>query len=148
MKKSLKILCALAFLATIPGAHAQGNDQPVVNPYGSAFEGEGVEIEMAQFVAKNKAGIRDVLLVMRGANAFNAGIDGKTLRYEAVPTANGVDYRRDGKTAMAVRNMVDGASGQIQVYLDGKTIPVGQDRSRSRDVQPLHLLTAAQGGGN
>lgn len=127
---SLLVLAGFAMAETV-----------VVNPYGKYLEGEDVEVEMAQFAGKNADGLYDVLLKMRGAAAFNAGIDGKTIKYRAVHGGSGVDYQLNGKTRMMMRQN-NGAS-IFQVFLDGRTISVNEVKTRSQEVRPLHLLTAS-----
>jgi len=117
----------------------------VVNPYGKYLEGEDVEIEMAHFAAKNANGLYDVLLKMRGAAAFNAGIDGKTIKYTAVPGGSGADYQLNGKTRMTMRQ--NNGTSQYQVFLDGRGIAISEVRARSQEVRPLHLLTASTENG-
>ncbi|MFZ6874331.1 hypothetical protein ACO0LF_19915 [Undibacterium sp. Di27W] len=117
----------------------------VMNPYGKYLEGEDVEVEVAQFAAKNTDGLYDVLLKMRGAAAFNAGIDGKTIKYRAVPGGSGVDYQVNGKTRMTMRQN-NGAS-YFQVFLDGRGISIAEVKARSQEVRPLHLLTASTESG-
>lgn len=117
-------------------------DTAVVNPYGKFFEGEEVEVEMAQFAEKNANGLYDVLLKMTGAAAFKEGIDGKTIRYQAVPGGTGVNYQINGKTRMMTRRANEDTWSTTQVFLDGKTITVSELKAQSKEVQPLHLLTA------
>jgi len=118
----------------------------VLNPYGRALEGDGVEMEFAQFAKKNKDGLYDALIKMTGANAFAGGIDGATLRYEALPANSGINYRRNGQVVMTVRTVGGGWSSQ-QVFLDGKTLAVHENKDRSKEVRPLHLLSAWEDSG-
>jgi len=142
MKKLRTFLTALAMIALANTVLA--DDPPIVNPYGKFLEGDGVEVEMAQFATKNKAGLNDVLLKITGANAFNAGIDGKTLKYQAVHGGTGVDYQFEGKTRMISRPRYGDSWPVFQVFLDGKTITLNEDKGRSKEIRPLHLLTASQ----
>ena len=142
MKKLKIFLTALAIIAVSNGVLADA--PPIVNPYGKLLEGDGVEVEMAQFATKNKDGLNDVLLKITGANAFNAGIDGKTLKYQAVHGGTGIDYQFEGKTRMIVRQPYGDSWSVIQVFLDGKTITLNEDKVQSKEVRPLHLLTASQ----
>lgn len=128
-------------LFAVPHAFA-GGAEPVVNPYGIFLEGDGVEIEMALYAAKNADGMHDVLLKMTGPQAFNAGIDGKTIKYIAVPGGTGVDYQVAGKTRLIARNPWGNSWSVMEVFLDGKTIAVHENKAKSKDVRPLHLLTA------
>jgi hypothetical protein len=139
----MRFIQSILFAAcvTIPGLAAA--QAPVVNPYGQFLEGDGVEIEMAYFAAKNKDGLYDVLINMRGRKAFNAGIEGKTLKYTAVHGGSGINYQRNGKNIMSVRDSGGYSSGAMEVYLDGETIAVSENRGSSKQVMPLHLLTAS-----
>ena len=115
----------------------------VVNPYGKYLEGEDVEVEMAQFAGRNADGLYDILLKMKGAAAFNAGIDGKTIKYRAVHGGSGVDYQLNGKTRMSLRQNSGGSASSYQVFLDGRTISINEVKAKSQEVRPLHLLTAS-----
>lgn len=119
------------------------SETPIVNPYGQFFEGDGVEIEMAQFAKRNADGLYDVLLRITGKRAFNAGIDGKTLKYVAVHGGTGIDYKLDGKNRMIVRNLYGNSWRVMEVFLDGDTVPVAENKQKSKEVRPLHLLTAS-----
>ncbi|MDD3183336.1 MAG: hypothetical protein PHD48_11120 [Alphaproteobacteria bacterium] len=121
---------------------AMASTAPVMNPYGKFLSGNGLDVEMAQFAKKNKEGLYDVLLKMTGSEAFNAGIDGKTIKYEAVHGGTGIDYKLDGKTRMIVRNPFGDSWSIIQVFFGDKEISLGEDSARSKEVMPLHLLTA------
>jgi len=142
MKKLKMFLTALAMIAVSNTVLADG--PPIVNPYGKFLEGDGVEVEMAQFATKNKDGLNDVLLKITGANAFNAGIDGTTLKYQAVHGGTGIDYQFEGKTRMIVRQPYGDSWSVIQVFLDGKTITLNEDKVRSKEIRPLHLFLASQ----
>ena len=141
MKLLIATFAACMAFALPAMSHAE---TPVVNPYGKFLEGEEVEVEMAQFAAKNADGLYDVLLKMTGAAAFKAGIDGKTLKYQAVHGGSGVDYQAKGKTRMIVRQAYGDSWSVMQVFLDGKTITLSEIKARSKEVQPLHLLTASK----
>ncbi len=132
------IVTTAMFLAMPVAAFAE---TAVVNPYGKFLEGDEVEVEMAQFAARNTEGLYDVLLKMTGAAAFKAGIDGKTIKYQAVPGGTGVDYKVDGKVRMIARQPYGDSWSTMQVFLDGKTVTVSEVKARSKEVQPLHLLT-------
>ena len=112
-----------------------------VNPYGKFLVGDGVEIEMVQVAQKNKSGNHDVLLKMSGANAFNAGVDGKTLRYVAVNGGDGFDYQRGDKTWFLVRRPSGGSWSIIEVFLNGKTIKLREDAEKSKTVQAQKLAS-------
>jgi hypothetical protein len=131
----LTLICATPVFADTP---------PIVNPYGRFYEGDGVEVEVAQFVAKNQHGLQDVLLKITGAHAFNDSIDGKTLKYQAIPGGNGINYQAAGKNRMMLRKGNDDALSVIHVFVDEKVISVSEDKARSKSVMPLHLLTEFQ----
>ena len=82
MKKIKAILTILSILILPTGAFADMKSE--VNPYGKFLAGDGVEVEMAEFAEKNSDGLYDVLLKMTGANAYKEGIDGKTVKCQAV----------------------------------------------------------------
>jgi hypothetical protein len=134
-----------------------------VEPYGKVYVGPAsrdselaliviqkatpsVVAEMAVLKKKNEHGLSDVLLRIRGALADRAGIDGKTLRYKAVPGGTGCDFtfRSSGreKTRMATR--VNGSQTQIQMFFGKETIDVLPDLARSEESRPLALLTEYQ----
>ena len=142
-----KFKAFLAVLLISVAGTALAEDPTIVNPYGTFLEGDGVEVEMAQFKVKNKEGLYDVLLKISGANAFNAGIDGKTFKYHAVHGGTGIDYQRNGKNIMSVRQPYGNSWSTIEAYLDGKTISLTEDKRRSKEVLPLHLLTASKTSG-
>jgi hypothetical protein len=142
--KKIKIITAISILIGVTVAVVMASTKEEVNPYGRFFVGEGVEVEMAEFTEKNKEGLRDVLLKVTGTNAFNAGIDGKTLRYQAVHGGTGIDYKRDGETRMLTRNPYGNWYSVMEVLVDGKTITVQEDVTHSKAVRPLNLLTASE----
>jgi hypothetical protein len=118
-----------------------------LNPYGKFFTGDGVEVEMAQLAQKNKDGAYDVLLKISGANAFDAGIDGKTFRYSAAYGGDGFDYQRGGKTWFLVRRPSGGSWTIVEVFLNGKTIKLREDAAKSKQVMPTQLLAEMPAGG-
>ena len=122
-------------------------DDSVVNPYGKAFVGEGVEIEMALFSKKNKAGLQDVLLKITGGPAHDEGIDGKVIKYTTEPAGTGVNFNFPGNAKeKGYTRMISRASwgdwSFFEVYIGDKTYSVYLDEAKSKDVRPLHLLTA------
>ena len=137
--KILSRLFLLAALFSAPAAFAETT--AVVNPYGTFLQGDDVEVEMAQMVAKNKDGLNDVILKITGASAFDAGIDGKTIKYQATHGGTGIDYKANGKVRMSVRNPYGNSWSMTQVFLNGKTISLHANQAQSKNVQPLHLLT-------
>jgi len=146
MKLSQLILRAAAVWSLcISGAALAADRAPEMIPYGTAYKGNGVEIEMAEFAEKNKNGLNDVLLKIVGQAAFKEGIDGKVIRYTAVHGGTGIDYQVNGNNRMIVRNPYGNSWALVEVYLDGKTIYVRADASASKQVRPLHLLAESLG---
>ena len=142
MKKIKAILTILSILILPTGAFADMKSE--VNPYGKFLAGDGVEVEMAEFAEKNSDGLYDVLLKMTGANAYKEGIDGKTVKCQAVHGGTGVDYKCGGTTRMILRNPYGDWWSIAQVFLDDKAIDVSVDKDKSKEVLPLHLLTASK----
>jgi hypothetical protein len=134
---TLSIITGPVFAADIP------TDEKM-NPYGSLFVGTDVVIEMAQFEEVNEVGLHDVLLKISGPLAYVDGIDGQVLRYQATHGGSGVDYSRNGEIRMSSRSPYDNSWTQTQVFLSTSSIDVGKDTTRSKEVHPLHLLTALQ----
>ncbi len=134
-------------LSTLIASSLFGKSEEKVSPYGRYFEDRSglVSIEMATFDAKNKNGLRDVILIMRGLAAYQEGIDGKAIRYKAVRSGRGFDLRtkKNGKdyTRMISRKSW-GSWDSLTVYLDGQNIPVYENARKSKEVRPLHLRTA------
>ena len=137
------IMCGITFAMTMTVTSAAFAEAPILNPYGQFLEGDGVEVEMAYFAAKNKDGLYDALIKVRGRKAFNAGIDGKTYQYTAVHSGSGVSYQRNGKNILNMSDLKNYSSNSTQVYLDGESISVSENKNNSKDVMPLHLLTAS-----
>ena len=76
---------------------------------------------------------------MTGANAYKEGIDGKTVKCQAVHGGTGVDYKCGGTTRMILRNPYGDWWSLTQVFLDGKTIDVTVDKDKSKEVLPSGL---------
>ncbi len=142
MKSIINLIFSL-FIFMFNSVHAE-ETPPVVNPYGQFLYGDGVEVEVAQLVTKNQDGLNDVLLKITGRQAFNAGIDGKVMLYQAVPGGTGVDYKNNGKTRFLVRNPYGDSWGLMEIFLNGKTILVYENNNKSKEVRPLHLYTEYQ----
>lgn len=130
---------ALAVITAMSPAFAQ-TDKPIVNPYGQFLAGDGLKIEIATYLEKNQNGMNDMLVKITGAAAYEAGIDGKTLRYSAEPAGTGYNLKRDGRNLMSVRSPY-GRWQQIEVYLAGRTYQVTPREEMAERVMPLHLLT-------
>lgn len=113
---------------------------PALNPYGKLLVGDGVEVELAQLAQKNKDGGYDLLMKMTGSRAFEAGIDGKTFRYTAVPAGLGYDHRRADRNWLTLRQLSGGSWSIMETYLNGKTIKLREDAERSKTVKPAQLL--------
>lgn len=142
-----RLFSMMAVIAVLSGAiwplsvHAQSQDKPIVNPYGKYLEGDGLKIEIATYLEKNKDGLNDMLVKVIGAAAYEAGIDSKTLRYTAVPAGTGYNLQRNGRNLLSVRSPY-GRWQQIEVYLAGRTYHVVANDGLAENVRPLHLLTA------
>jgi hypothetical protein len=122
-------------------------DQSEVNPYGMFFEGDGVSVEMATFTAKNTDDLHDVILKITGHAAAQAGIDGKAIKYSAVPAGTGTNFtfEKDGETrTRMVTRQSWGSWSFFEVFLNGETFKVYKNNDKSKEVAPLHLLTAAK----
>lgn len=139
MKSIIKLLLSITLLSS-QLVQAQ-ETEPVVNPYGQFLYGDGIEVEVAHLASKNADGLNDVLLKITGRQAFNAGIDGKVLLYQAVHGGTGIDYKNKGKTRLIVRNPYGDSWSLMQVFLNGKTILVYENSNKSKEVRPLHLHT-------
>lgn len=136
---------ALAVITAAAPAHAQ-NSKPVVNPYGQYLAGDGLKLEIATYLEKNQHGLNDMLVRVTGAAAYEAGIDGKTLRYSAEPAGTGYNLKREGRNLLSVRSSY-GRWQQVEVYLAGRTYQVTAREDMAERVMPLHLLTDYQQGG-
>lgn len=130
---------ALVVITAMSPAYAQ-TDKPIVNPYGQFLAGDGLKLEIATYLEKNQHGMNDMLVKITGAAAYEAGIDGKTLRYSAEPAGTGYNLKRDGRNLMSVRSPY-GRWQQIEVYLAGRTYQVAPREEMAERVMPLHLLT-------
>jgi hypothetical protein len=126
------------------------NQNPVeINPYGRAFKGTGIIVEMAIFTEKNESGLNDVLLKITGTDAYSEGIDGKVLRYRAVHAGIGVDFQIDidGKpiTRMLSRDS-SGNWGHCEVLIGNRSHHVYLDEELSKQVLPPFLLNTYKCG--
>jgi hypothetical protein len=145
-KTTLATAAAIAFAAAVVPVHAQQKEKAVVNPYGQYLAGDGLKIEIATYLEKNQHGLNDMLVKVTGAGAYEAGIDGKTLRYSAEPASTGYNLKRDGRNLLSVRSPY-GRWQQIEVYLAGRTYQVTPREDMADNVRPLHLLTDYQQNG-
>lgn len=153
MRRLVAALClalTAAACATTPakaGAPAASAVAPELNPYGKAFTGDGVTVEMAMFAQKNADGLYDVLLKMTGPEAFNEGLDGKVIKYVARPGGTGVDFvtQVDGRDYVRMLSRQSWGSWTFfEVYLGNKSLKVYQDEKASKAVKPAELLAAFQ----
>ncbi len=139
-----------------------GKQDEEVNPYGQVFVGPAtsdielalitaqhaapaLSAEVAEFNEKNSHGLNDVLIKLSGSAAYQAGIDGKVVRYFTVPAGRGqtFDYWSAGREK--TRMTSESPWGQwtlAQLYLNGKCVNVRLDNARSQEARPQHLLTA------
>jgi hypothetical protein len=142
-KTTLATAAAIAFATAVAPVYAQQKEKAVVNPYGQYLAGDGLKIEIATYLEKNQHGLNDMLVKVTGAGAYEAGIDGKTLRYAAEPMGTGYVLKRDGRNLLAVRSPY-GRWQQIEMYLAGRTYQVIAYENMADAVQPLHLLMEYQ----
>lgn len=132
------------FIAASAWAQNEATKAPglKVNPYGKFFTDadHDLEVEMAIIEGKNADGLQDVLLKITGAAAYTEGIDGKVLRYRAVPAGTGTNfvYVENGKplTRLTARE------GTYEIIVADQTFKVFADGNKAKEVRPLHLLTA------
>lgn len=138
------ILRLILFALVVAWPAARAAEELKVNPYGKFFTGSGVEIEFAQLTAESKNGLKDVLLRIKGAEAFDAGIDGQVIRYTAVNGGNGVDYQyknEDGDTRTRFISRKSGYGGDTyEVFFGNKTIRVTNDEKKAKEVKPAEML--------
>jgi len=117
-----------------------------VNPYGLALSSlpAGLEVEIAYFKKKNKNNLYDVLMKITGEAAYNAGIDGKVMRYHVNHSGSGYafSYKKDGaeRNRMITRSdsWLNGKS--YELYFGNKTFKLYPNKNSST-VRPLHLLS-------
>ncbi|VAX26742.1 hypothetical protein MNBD_NITROSPIRAE01-251 [hydrothermal vent metagenome] len=144
MRRFVVFIVATIFVSS--SAYA-GDKAAIVSPYGKFLSDSSgfVQVELATFEEKNERGQRDVILKMKGFGPYEAGIDGKAIRYKTVPAGKGFDFRyeKDGKwlTRMTTRE-VWGRWQSLEIYLDGTTYHVAVQAHESKRVRPLHLLNA------
>jgi hypothetical protein len=133
-----------------------------VNPHGQIFVGpahsllesslltkDGAQapnqVEIALLEEKNSHGLRDALIQIFGQAAASAGIEGKVIRYSAVPSGTGVDFRYfssgEERTLLSTREPWGGWS-LMQLHLNGASIPISLHPRGTSEARPLHLLTA------
>lgn len=130
-----------ALLLSLTAFAAMAGD--ILNPYGKFLYGDSLEVEMATFNEKNEHGLNDVLIRVRGAAAYDAGIDGMTYRYKTIPAGTGFNIQKpDGSNLMIVRSRGGwfGSWNQAQMFLNGKTFDLWMNESAANDVNVLHLL--------
>ena len=135
----------LLSLALGAAALAHAADEIKVNPYGKFFSGDGLEVEFAQVMGENKAGLKDALVRIKGAEAFDAGVDGQVVYLTAANGGRGVDYQfknEDGDTRnrMSMRKTGYDNGESWEVYFGMKTIKLKYDEKKSKDVKPADML--------
>jgi hypothetical protein len=115
----------------------------IMNPYGKVFAGEGIKIECAYFKEKNKSGLYDVLIRVRGKAAVDEGIEGKVMHLVATPGGTGVDYtyKANGKTLNRMSQRKNWNYESWEIYVSNESKKVFPDETLSSDFKPLHLLT-------
>ena len=127
--------------AAVTAQPAPADKKAEVNPYGQAFAGSGVTVEMALFTAENPEHLHDVLLKITGGPAYQEGIDGKIMKYAAVHGGTGVDFQYgDGTHTRMLSREAWGSWTFFEVYLDGKTFKVYPDENLAKKIKPLKFL--------
>jgi hypothetical protein len=118
-----------------------------VSPYGKVYDGNGVTVEMATFVDKNSAGQNDVLLRIQGAPAFEAGIDGKVIRYFTKPGYGGgtdFTYKENGQEPVRMILRTSHEGDHVRVFLkNDQAFDVKVNPKRSKALCPAALEKAA-----
>ncbi len=119
-----------------------------VNPYGIKFNSDpsGLEVELAVLTQPDKNGLQDILLKISGAAAYEAGIDGKVIRYKAVNGGSGIHYQYEQAGHPLNRATLPDNAGweQLNLYLGNQTYTLSINKKESSAVFPLHLYSAAQ----
>lgn len=135
-----KYFLAFLFFLSFQTTQLSAAEKAEINPYGQMLIGDGVSVEIATFAEKNKDGLYDVLMKITGGPAFEAGIDGKVIKYTAEPAGTGYNLKFGDRNRISVRSPW-GAWTQVELYLNGKTHYLAKDSVQSSNVRPLHLLT-------
>ncbi|MBL7544793.1 MAG: hypothetical protein JNL11_13330 [Bdellovibrionaceae bacterium] len=153
LAKKIFLFIITSFIFTMPAiswGQSSGKSESSkqkINPYGKYFKGEGLEVEMAVFTEKNSHNLHDAIIKISGELAVAEGIDGKCLKYKAVPAGTGVDFKyqvkKDHRSRMGTRQSW-GNWSFFEVYLQGKTIKVSFDETKSKEVKPLDLWAQSQ----
>jgi hypothetical protein len=127
-------------------AKAEANSKGAlnVNPYGKYFTSseKDISVEMALIEGKNEDGLQDALLKITGAEAHNEGIDGKVLRYKAVPAGTGTNFnfQKNGKEATRMLSRDSwGSWKNFELNVNGKNFKVSSDSAKSKEVKPSQL---------
>jgi hypothetical protein len=127
-------------------AEATSKDALSVNPYGKYFTSseKDITVEMVLIDGKNEDGLQDALLKITGAEAHNEGIDGKVLRYKAVPAGTGTNfnYQKNGKEATRMLSRDSwGSWKNFELFVNGKSFKVYGDSAKSKEVKPSQLAS-------
>ncbi len=91
----LRVIFLSLLSLILPLQDISAGDVGKVNPYGKFLsDSRGlIEIEMATLETKNTYDLHDVLIKVTGLPAFQHGIDGKVLKYAAVPAGSGFNLQ-------------------------------------------------------
>ncbi|MBL4606548.1 MAG: hypothetical protein JKY01_01800 [Pseudomonadales bacterium] len=117
-----------------------------INPYGISLTDStsGLEVEIAYFNEKNADGLYDVLMRISGEAAFNAGVDGKVIRYTV--KNSGLGYAFSFKKGDSERNRMTTRNNNwlfgksYDLYFGNKTFNLYPNNNSSA-VRPLNLLS-------
>lgn len=132
-------------LVSAIGKEHMDEDLPV-NPYGIFYRSHptGLEIEMATLAKAGKNGLKDVILKISGAAAYDAGIDGKAIRYKAVPAGTGINYQylKQGKWFTRMTQRDNFGWDTLKLFVGNETYSLSIDKKSLSRVYPLHLYSA------
>ena len=123
------------------------SEEMKMNPYGQYFEDAYgfVAIEAAMLEEKNEHGLNDMIMIMSGFEAYEAGIDDQAILYRAIPSGKGFELVTTvgGKdfTRFVSKNRW-GSWQDFVVNLSGKDINLSSNENMAKQIRPLHLRTA------
>lgn len=119
-------------------------ENQTVSPYGKVYEGIDVVLEMAELTEKNEFGLQNVVMKVKGPAAFEAGIDGKSIKYVTKSGfGGGTDFVYKVGDSEPVRMILRNSSeGELaRVFLkDNKAIDLKLNRQKSKKLCPSSLL--------
>lgn len=115
-----------------------------INPYGEILTGDELKVELVYMKEKNEYDLYDVLLKITGEPARQAGIEGKVIKYDAIPQGfpGDFDYRlKLGDTEQTrVQVRLVGNRHYFTVVFGEKKYTVDFDQQLTRDADPRRLL--------